>query len=98
MTQIQGDHQGKLTVFADVMHGAAAGDWQLLGVPVQRLIAIAIHCLVAVRRNHCPATFLHHSGLSDSSPNKCAGLAVGLVFDGGDRIWRWMGGNFQLKC
>jgi len=30
------------------MHALLLGDWLNLGVPVQRLIAIAIHCLVAV--------------------------------------------------
>jgi len=91
MTQIRAIAQEKLTVFADVMHGAAAGGLAtLLGVPVQE-INDRDPCLVAVRRNRY-LTFLSIPADWTHRRTDRAGLAVGLVFDGdSDRLPRWMG-------
>lgn len=87
--------QGKLTVFADVMHGAAAtGLEQLLGIPIQEL-----------NSNRDP---LFDGGAPEPLPRYLTtlmttlknrqepGLAVGLVFDGdSDRVAAVDGkGNF----
>lgn len=87
--------QGKLTVFADVMHGAAAGGLeQLLGTPIREL-----------NSNRDP---LFGGGAPEPLPrylsnlfeqirsHEGAGLTVGLVFDGdSDRIAAVDGqGNF----
>lgn len=91
--------QGKLTVFADVMHGAAAGGLaRLLGVPVEELNSDrdplfgggAPEPLPRYLSTLFQAMKAHRA---NSSPDS---LAVGLVFDGdGDRIAAVDGqGNF----
>lgn len=90
--------QGKLTVFADVMHGAAAtGLEQLLGIPIQELNGNRDPLFDGGAPEPLPrylpkllATLQAHG----QKPG--AGLAVGLVFDGdSDRVAAVDGrGNF----
>lgn len=91
--------QGRLTVFADVMHGAAAGGLaQLLGAPVRELNSDRDPLFSGGAPEPLPRylsslfqTIKAHQ--TDSAPDS---LAVGLVFDGdGDRIAAVDGqGNF----
>lgn len=91
--------QGKLTVFVDVMHGAAAGGLaRLLGAPIKELNSDRDPLFGGGSPEPLPrylsalfqAIKVHRA---DSSPDS---LAVGLVFDGdGDRIAAVDGqGNF----
>lgn len=90
--------QGKLTVFADVMHGAAAtGLEQLLGIPIQELNSDRDPLFGGGAPEPLPrylpqllATLKAHGETAGS------GLAVGLVFDGdSDRVAAVDGqGNF----
>jgi phosphomannomutase len=87
--------QGKLTVFADVMHGAAAtGIAQLLGVEIQELNSNRDPLFEGGAPEPLPkylSKLLHTIQSFDGN-----GLAVGLVFDGdADRIGAVDGkGNF----
>lgn len=91
--------QGKLTVFADVMHGAAAGGFaRLLGAPVRELNRDRDPLFGGGSPEPLPrylsALFQAIKAYrANSSPDS---LAVGLVFDGdGDRIAAVDGqGNF----
>ncbi|MBV9388186.1 MAG: phosphoglucomutase/phosphomannomutase family protein [Chroococcidiopsidaceae cyanobacterium CP_BM_ER_R8_30] len=90
--------QGKLTVFADVMHGAAAGGLeQLLGVPVQEINSNRDPLFGGGAPEPLPRylSYLFRS-IRTHRQQDGAGLAVGLVFDGdGDRIAAVDGqGNF----
>jgi phosphomannomutase len=89
---------GKLTVFADVMHGAAAtGLGQLLGVPIQELHSNRDPLFGGGAPEPLPRylsdLFQQIRSYQRSAPG---GLAVGLVFDGdSDRIAAVDGqGNF----
>lgn len=99
MTQIQkAITQGKLTVFADVMHGAAAGGLaQLLGVPVQEINSDRDPLFGGGAPEPLPRylSYLFRLVRTHRRTNG-AGLAVGLVFDGdSDRIAAVDGqGNF----
>jgi phosphomannomutase len=90
--------EGKLTVFADVMHGAAAGGLaQLLGIEIQELNSSRDPLFEGGAPEPLPrylSTLLHTMKEYRRQPN--AGLAVGLVFDGdSDRIAAVDGqGNF----
>jgi phosphomannomutase len=89
---------GKLTVFADVMHGAAAGGLeQLLCVPVQEINSDRDPLFGGGAPEPLPRylSYLFRLMRSHQRTNG-AGLAVGLVFDGdGDRIAAVDGqGNF----
>jgi phosphomannomutase len=90
--------QGRLTVFADVMHGAAAtGLEQLLGIPIQELNSDRDPLFGGGAPEPLPRYLpdllakLKAHGQQDN-----AGLAVGLVFDGdSDRVAAVDGrGNF----
>ncbi|NDJ18962.1 phosphoglucomutase/phosphomannomutase family protein [Myxacorys almedinensis] len=87
--------QGKLTVFADVMHGAAAGGIaQLLGVEIHELNSDRDPLFEGGAPEPLPkylSKLLHQIQAFESD-----GLAVGLVFDGdADRIGAVDGnGNF----
>jgi len=90
--------QGKLTVFADVMHGAAAsGLEQLLGIPIQELNGDRDPLFGGGAPEPLPRylpKLLETLKAHGEKPG--AGLAVGLVFDGdSDRIAAVDGhGNF----
>jgi phosphomannomutase len=89
---------GKLTVFADVMHGAAAtGLEQLLGIPIQELNSDRDPLFEGGAPEPLPRYLpkLFQSIKSHRQQNP-TGLAVGLVFDGdSDRVAAVDGqGNF----
>jgi phosphomannomutase len=91
--------QGKLTVFADVMHGAAAGGLaQLLGAPVQEINSVRDPLFGGNPPEPLPCYLSHLFQLIQK--HRCTHgtdtLAVGLVFDGdADRIAAVDGqGNF----
>lgn len=90
--------QGKLTVFVDVMHGAAAeGLTQLLGVPVQEINSNRDPLFGGGAPEPLPRYLSYLFQLIQTHRQKdSAGLAVGLVFDGdADRIAAVDGqGNF----
>ena len=81
--------QGKLTVFADVMHGAAAGGLaQLLGVPIQEINSDRDPLFGGGAPEPLPR-YLSQLFRRIRNHRRTAGanLAVGLVFDGdSDRI------------
>ena len=85
----QAIQQGKLTVFADVMHGAAAGGLeQLLKTPIRELHSDRDPLFGGGAPEPLPrylsSFFEHIRAYRQENP---AGLAVGLVFDGdSDRI------------
>ena len=99
MAQIQkAIAQGKLTVFVDVMHGAAAGGLaQMLGVPVQEINSDRDPLFGGGAPEPLPRylSYLFRLVRTHRRTNN-AGLAVGLVFDGdSDRIAAVDGqGNF----
>ncbi len=89
---------GKLTVFADVMHGAAAtGLEQLLGIPIQELNSDRDPLFEGGAPEplprYLPKLFQSIKAYRQQNPT---GLAVGLVFDGdSDRVAAVDGqGNF----
>jgi len=89
---------GKLTVFADVMHGAAAGGLaQLLGAPVQEINSARDPLFGGGAPEPLPRYLSYLFRLIRTHRQRdSAGLAVGLVFDGdGDRVAAVDGqGNF----
>lgn len=90
--------QGKLTVFADVMHGSATGGLsQLLGVPVQEINSDRDPLFGGGAPEPLPRYLSRLFRLMRTHQRTSAGaLAVGLVFDGdADRIAAVDGqGNF----
>lgn len=90
--------QGQLTVFADVMHGAAAtGLEQLLGIPIQELNSDRDPLFGGGAPEPLPRYLpLLLEKLQAHGQRPHAGLAVGLVFDGdSDRVAAVDGhGNF----
>ena len=90
--------EGKLTVFADVMHGAAAGGLaQLLGVPVHEINSDRDPLFGGGAPEPLPRYLSHlFRMMRTHRRTHGAGLAVGLVFDGdSDRIAAVDGqGNF----
>ena len=88
---------GKLTVFADVMHGAAAsGLEQLLQVPVQEINSNRDPLFGGGAPEPLPRYLSHLFELIRSHSRENKAIAVGLVFDGdSDRIAAVDGqGNF----
>jgi phosphomannomutase len=89
---------GKLTVFADVMHGAAAGGLgQLLGVPIQELNSNRDPLFGGGAPEPLPRYLSNlFQQIRSYQRNIPGGLTVGLVFDGdSDRIAAVDGqGNF----
>ncbi|NJO73608.1 MAG: phosphoglucomutase/phosphomannomutase family protein [Leptolyngbyaceae cyanobacterium RM1_406_9] len=89
---------GKLTVFADVMHGAAAGGLgQLLGVPIQELNSNRDPLFGGGAPEPLPRYLSDlFQQIRSYQQNMPSGLIVGLVFDGdSDRIAAVDGqGNF----
>jgi len=95
----QAINSGRLTVFADVMHGAAAGGLtQLLGCPIRELNSERDPLFGGGAPEPLPRYLasLFQTIKSYSHSSKTNSLAVGLVFDGdGDRIAAVDGqGNF----
>ncbi len=89
--------QGQLTVFADVMHGAAAtGLAQLLGIEIQELNSDRDPLFEGGAPEPLPKYLAKLFGQIKSHRAANAGLSVGLVFDGDcDRIAAVDGaGNF----
>ncbi len=90
--------RGKLTVFADVMHGAAAGGLaQLLGVPVQEINSNRDPLFGGGAPEPLPRYLSYLFRLMRTHRRRDdVGLALGLVFDGdGDRVAAVDGqGNF----
>lgn len=90
--------QGKLTVFADVMHGAAAGGLsKILGVPIHELNSSRDPLFDGGAPEPLPKYLSQLFRVIRSHRQQAgAGLAVGLVFDGdSDRIAAVDGeGNF----
>ncbi|MUL36781.1 phosphoglucomutase/phosphomannomutase family protein [Gloeocapsopsis dulcis] len=89
--------QGKLTVFADVMHGAAAGGLsQLLGVPIQEINSDRDPLFGGGAPEPLPRYLSRLFRLMRTHQTATEALAVGLVFDGdADRIAAVDGqGNF----
>jgi phosphomannomutase len=89
--------QGQLTVFADVMHGAAAtGLAQLLGIEIQELNSDRDPLFEGGAPEPLPKYLAKLFGQIKQHRATNAGLAVGLVFDGDcDRIAAVDGaGNF----
>ena len=89
--------QGKLTVFADVMHGAAAtGLAQLLGIEIQELNSNRDPLFEGGAPEPLPKYLAKLFGQIKRHRAANAGLSVGLVFDGDcDRIAAVDGaGNF----
>jgi phosphomannomutase len=90
--------QGKLTVYADVMHGAAAGGLeQILGVPIQEINSSRDPLFGGGAPEPLPRYLSElFRVIRTRQRQEGAGLAVGLVFDGdSDRIAAVDGeGNF----
>jgi phosphomannomutase len=90
--------QGKLTVYADVMHGAAAGGLeQILGVPIQEINSSRDPLFGGGAPEPLPRYLSQlFRVIRTHRREEGAGLAVGLVFDGdSDRIAAVDGeGNF----
>jgi phosphomannomutase len=89
--------QGRLTVFADVMHGAAAtGLAQLLGIAIQELNSNRDPLFEGGAPEPLPKYLAQLLGQIKSHRATKSGLSVGLVFDGDcDRIAAVDGaGNF----
>lgn len=89
--------QGKLTVFADVMHGAAAtGLEQLLGIPIYELNSDRDPLFEGGAPEPLPRYLATLIGKIKTHREGHSGLTVGLVFDGdSDRVAAVDGyGNF----
>ncbi len=90
--------QGKLTVYADVMHGAAAGGLsQILGVQIQEVNSSRDPLFGGGAPEPLPRYLSQlFRVIRTHRRQECSGLAVGLVFDGdSDRIAAVDGeGNF----
>ncbi|GAB4376531.1 MAG: phosphoglucomutase/phosphomannomutase family protein [Elainellaceae cyanobacterium] len=89
--------QGKVTVFADVMHGAAAtGLEQILGIPVQELNSDRDPLFDGGAPEPLPRYLTGLMETVKAYRQQASGLAVGLVFDGdSDRVAAVDGqGNF----
>ena len=87
--------QGKITVYADVMHGAAAtGLEQLLGIPIQELNSNRDPLFDGGAPEPLPRYL--NTLMTTLKERQQSGLAVGLVFDGdSDRVAAVDGkGNF----
>lgn len=89
--------QGKLTVFADVMHGAAAGGLErLLGLPIHELNSSRDPLFGGGAPEPLPRYLSQLFRVMRTHQRSAPGLAIGLVFDGDcDRIAAVDGqGNF----
>jgi len=91
-------NQGKLTVYADVMHGAAAGGLsQILGVPIQEINSSRDPLFGGGAPEPLPSYLSQlFRMMRTQQRQRGSGLAVGFVFDGdSDRIAAVDGqGNF----